>query len=63
MGLNTALKLGVEEYTGRKVEDIQVEPDPQVPGTYAIRWPCFKFHFFKFVSYFFGRQVAVVPDD
>lgn len=37
MALKDKLIAGIEEYTGRKVKDIKVHPDPKVAGTYAIR--------------------------
>ena len=35
--LSDKLKAGIESYSGRKVENIKVHPDPRVDGTYAMR--------------------------
>ena len=35
--LSVTFKKAIEKYSGYKVKTIKVHPDPQVPGTYAIR--------------------------
>jgi hypothetical protein len=37
MTLRSKFKAAIEEYSGNGVSSIKLHPDPQVPGTYAIR--------------------------